>query len=57
MRASHWLAVTFHELPIPADAAVRRAEQLLREASGDPWAEADLLKPLCVLYAYTGRVT
>jgi len=57
MRASHWLAVTFHELPIPADAAVRRAEQLLREASGDPWAEAHLLKPLCVLYAYTGRVT
>ena len=56
MRASHWLAVTFHVLPIPADAAVARAEQLLQEASGDPWAEADLLKPLSVLYAHIGRV-
>ena len=55
MRASHWLAVTFVVLPIPADAAVDRAEQLLQEASGDLWAEADLLKPLCVLYAYIGR--
>ena len=35
MRASHWLAVTFHVLPIPADAAVARTEQLLQEASGD----------------------
>jgi predicted ATPase/DNA-binding SARP family transcriptional activator len=52
MRASHWLAVTFHVLPIPADTAVDRAEQLLHEASGDPWAEADLLKPLSVLYAH-----
>ena len=33
-----------------------RAEQLLQDASGDLWAEADLLKPLCVLYAYVGRV-
>ena len=55
MRASHWLAVTFHMLPIPADTAVAQAEQLLRDASGDAWAEADLLKPLCVLYAYVGR--
>ena len=56
MRASHWLAVTFHLLPIPADAGIARAEQLLQEAdSGDLWAEADLLKPLCILYAYTGR--
>ena len=55
MRASHWLAVTFSLLAIPADAAVARTEQLLAEASGDPWAEADLLKPLCVLYAYVGR--
>jgi predicted ATPase/class 3 adenylate cyclase len=55
MRASHWLAVTFHVLPIPVDAGIARAEQLLQEASGDPWAEADLLKPLCVLYAYAGR--
>jgi predicted ATPase/DNA-binding SARP family transcriptional activator len=55
MRASHWLAVTFHMLPIPADTAVARAEQLFADASGDTWAEADLLKPLCVLYAYVGR--
>ena len=56
MRASHWLAVTFHTLPIPADAALARTEQLLQEASGDLWAEADLLKPLYILYAYTGRL-
>src|SRR5262245_34691557 len=55
MRASHWLVATFHRLPIPADAAVARSEKLLQAASGDPWAEADLLKPLCVLYAYVGR--
>ena len=55
MRASHWLAVTFHVLPIPVDAAIIRAEQLLQDASGDLWAEADLLKPLSVLYAYVGR--
>ena len=55
MRASHWLAVTFQWLPIPMDVAVARAEQLLEDARGDLWGEADLLKPLCVLYAYTGR--
>jgi predicted ATPase/DNA-binding SARP family transcriptional activator len=55
MRASHWLAVTFSFLPIPADAGAARAEQLLADASGDRWAEADLLKPLCVLYAHVGR--
>src|SRR5215831_11299180 len=55
MRASHWLAVTFRVLPIPADTAVARAEELLQAASGDLWAEADLLKPLCILYAYIGR--
>jgi predicted ATPase/DNA-binding SARP family transcriptional activator len=55
MRASHWLAVTFHVLPIPADLAVARTEELLEAAGGDPWAEADLLKPLCILYAYVGR--
>jgi predicted ATPase/DNA-binding SARP family transcriptional activator len=55
MRASHWLAVTFHVLPIPAEAAISRTEGLLGDASGDPWAEADLLKPLCVLYALADR--
>lgn len=57
MRASHWLAVTYHQLPIPADDAIARAEQLLQETRGDLWAEADLLKPLCILYAYFGRIT
>jgi predicted ATPase/DNA-binding SARP family transcriptional activator len=56
MRASHWLAVTFSLLAIPADAGTARAERLLRDAGGDLWAEADLLKPLCVLYAHVGRV-
>ena len=55
MRASHWLAVTFHTLPVPVDVAVTRTEQLLRDAGGDVWAEADMLKPLCALYAYQGR--
>ena len=57
MRASHWLAVTLSLLAAPADAGLARAEQLLREASGDLWAEGDLLKPLCVLYAHVGRVS
>ena len=56
MRASHWLAVIFSLLAIPADIGVTRTEQLLADASGDLWAEADLLKPLCVLYAHVGRV-
>src|SRR5215475_14206507 len=55
MRASHWLAVTFRVLPLPADTAIARTEELLQAASGDLWAEADLLKPLCILYAYVGR--
>jgi hypothetical protein len=55
MRASHWLAVSYYMLAIPVDAAVARAEELLHDASGDTWAEADLLKPLCLLYAYLGR--
>jgi predicted ATPase len=55
MKAGMWLAVSFSALPIPADAAVTRTEQLLDEACGDPWAEAQLLGPLAVLYAYIGR--
>ena len=55
MRAGHWLAVTFSLLSIPADTGAARTEQLLADASGDRWAEADLLKPLCVLYAHVGR--
>jgi class 3 adenylate cyclase len=56
IQASHWLAVTFHYLPIPADAAIARAEQLLQTANGEPWAEAYILMPLSKLYAYAGRL-
>ena len=55
MRASHWLATSYYGLPIPVDAAVARAEELLHDASGDTWAEANLLGPLSLLYAYLGR--
>ena len=56
MRASNWLAITYYvALPIPVDAAVARTEELLHDASGDTWAEADLLGPLSGLYAYLGR--
>ena len=40
-----WLVATLLELPIPADVAVGRAEQLLEAAAGDPWAEAAILQP------------
>jgi predicted ATPase/class 3 adenylate cyclase len=56
MQASHWLAVAYATVPVPADAGLARVEQLLQAASGEPWAEADLLKPLGMLYAYTGRI-
>jgi tetratricopeptide (TPR) repeat protein len=42
-------------LPIPADAAVARTEELRYDASDDTWAEADLLESLSGLYAYAGR--
>jgi ATP/maltotriose-dependent transcriptional regulator MalT len=42
-------------LPVPADAAIERAEQLLQTTDGDPWAEADLLTSISLLYAYVGR--
>jgi predicted ATPase/DNA-binding SARP family transcriptional activator len=50
-----WLAATFRDLPIPAEAVVGRAEQLLEAASGDPWAEAEILEQLALLYGYAGR--
>jgi tetratricopeptide (TPR) repeat protein len=53
--ARTWLAVTFRDLPIPAEAVVGRAEQLLEAASGDPWAEAEILEQLALLYGYAGR--
>jgi class 3 adenylate cyclase/tetratricopeptide (TPR) repeat protein len=55
LEASFWLVTTFMLLPIPADAAIPRAEQLLQTADGEPWAEADILMPLSILYAYSGR--
>jgi predicted ATPase/class 3 adenylate cyclase len=55
MVASSWLAVIYTSLPVPADAAVARVEQLLQAARGEPGAEAYLLNPLSTLYAYTGR--
>jgi hypothetical protein len=56
MQASGWLVMTFAALPIPADAATAGAEQLLQAASGNPWAEAEILAPLSQLYANAGRV-
>jgi MalT-like TPR region len=55
MQASGWLVATLTMLPVPADAAIDRAEQLLQTAHCDPWAEADLLIALAQLYAYAGR--
>jgi hypothetical protein len=55
MQASSWLVLAFMLLPIPADTAIARAEQLLQAADGEPWAEADILRPLSRIYAYVGR--
>ena len=55
IQAGSWLVVAFTLLPIPADAAIARAGQLLQLADGEPWAEADILDPLSVIYAYAGR--
>jgi tetratricopeptide (TPR) repeat protein len=53
--ATAWLVISFCELPIPVDAAITRAEQLLERASADPWHQAEILTPLSVLYALVGR--
>jgi tetratricopeptide (TPR) repeat protein/DNA-binding XRE family transcriptional regulator len=55
MEASSWLAWSFVWLPIQADTALTRAEQLLQTADGEPGAEADILVPLSLIYAYVGR--
>ncbi len=55
IQAASWLVVALTLLPIPADAATARAEQLLQLANGEPWAEADILDPLSLIYAYAGR--
>jgi tetratricopeptide (TPR) repeat protein len=49
------LVSTFRDLPITADSAIARAEQLLEAATGDPWAEAAILRPLSLLPGYAGR--
>jgi class 3 adenylate cyclase/tetratricopeptide (TPR) repeat protein len=55
IQASSWLAWTFCLLPIPADTAVARTRQLLQAANSEPWAEADILIPLSLIYSYAGR--
>ena len=55
IQAGSRLVATFWLLPIPVDAAIARAGQLLQLADGEPWAEADILRPLSVIYAYAGR--
>ena len=56
MRACHLLAAAYNTLPVPADVAVARVEELLQEASGEPWAEAGVLLAVATLYAYVGRI-
>jgi predicted ATPase len=55
VRAIGGLVWILLQLPVPADAAIARAGQLLQEASGDPGAEAVIVGPLSLLYAYAGR--
>jgi class 3 adenylate cyclase/tetratricopeptide (TPR) repeat protein len=55
MQAIYWLVSILTMLPIPADAAIGQAEQMLQAASGDPWAETQILGPLSLLYVYAGR--
>jgi predicted ATPase/DNA-binding SARP family transcriptional activator len=50
-----WLASNLRNLPIPAEILIRRVEQQLEAAAGDPWAEAMILHPLSVYYAYAAR--
>jgi predicted ATPase/DNA-binding XRE family transcriptional regulator len=56
IRASHFLAGTYATLPVPADAAVDRVEELLQAVRGEPWAEAGVLMALSTLYACVGRI-
>jgi tetratricopeptide (TPR) repeat protein len=56
-QASRWLVSTFMLLTIPADAAIARAVQLLQTANSEPWAEAEILAPLSLVYAYAGHFT
>jgi non-specific serine/threonine protein kinase len=55
LRSRMWLAITFITLRVPADVAISRVEQLLQDVSGEPWAEAEMLQQLALLYAFAGR--
>jgi len=50
-----WLNVNAHNLPLPAEELISRAEQQLEAAGGDPWAETGTLHSLALCYAYAGR--
>jgi tetratricopeptide (TPR) repeat protein len=54
--ARRWLAGALIYLPIPAYAAVGRAERLLEAAAGDPWDEAAILPELALHYGHAGRL-
>jgi len=56
LRSRMWLAITFITLRVPADVAISRVEQLVQDASGEPWAQAEMLQQLALLYAYAGRI-
>ena len=51
-----WVVAGLQDLPIPAEVAAGRAEQLLEAAAGDPWAEAAILRYLSLLYGFAGRI-
>jgi len=55
LRSRMWLAISFITLRVPADVAISRVEQLLRDVSGEAWAEAEMLQQLALLYAFAGR--
>ncbi len=51
-----WLIGAYLAGPVPVDTAISRAEQLLDQASADPWVKAELLQVLAGLYAQAGRI-
>jgi predicted ATPase/DNA-binding SARP family transcriptional activator len=55
MQAGAWLVMTVGHLRVPTDIAISRAEKLLKSARNELRAEANLLTPLSLLYAYAGR--
>jgi tetratricopeptide (TPR) repeat protein len=50
-----WMNVNLHNLALPAEELISRAEQQLEAADGDPWAESGTLHSLALCYAYAGR--